>query len=169
MTYSLGDESVPGDNGIGMVNITSKPPVERTARAVGIIRLKESTIHAIRSGSTKKGDVLTTARIAAILAVKDTPRIIPMCHQVTITGVDVSFDLGPETLRAIVNVVSVGKTGVEMEALIGVSAALLNIWDMIKYLEKDETGNYPSTEIRGIRVLEKRKGESNEHKQTDMG
>jgi cyclic pyranopterin monophosphate synthase len=143
----------------GMIDVTDKPPALRAATATGLIKLNGSTIEAIRSGKTKKGDVLTTARIAAIMAVKDTPRIIPMCHQIPLTGVDVSFDLNPETVRVTVNVVSVGKTGVEMEALTGVSVALLNIWDLIKYLEKDETGNYPSTEIREIRVLEKRKGD----------
>jgi cyclic pyranopterin phosphate synthase len=143
----------------GMIDVTDKPPVIRTATATGLIKLNGSIIEAIRSGKTKKGDVLTTARVAAIMAVKDTPRIIPMCHQIPLTGVDVSFDLNPETVRVTVNVVSVGKTGVEMEALMGVSVALLNIWDMIKYLAKDETGNYPSTEIREIRVLEKRKGD----------
>ncbi len=145
----------------GMIDVTDKHPVLRTATATGLIKLNGSTIESIRSGKTKKGDALTTARIAAIMAVKDTPRIIPMCHQIPIAGIDVSFDLNPETIRVTVNVVSVGKTGVEMEALTGVSAALLNIWDMVKYLEKDGTGNYPSTEIREIRVLEKRKGDRN--------
>jgi len=140
-----------------MVNITDKPPVERVATATGLIRLKESTIEAIRSGQIKKGDALTTARIAAILAVKDTSRIIPMCHPIPITGVDVDFQIDKETVNAMVTVTSIGKTGVEMEALTGVAAALLNIWDMVKYLEKDETGNYPETEIDGIKVLEKRK------------
>ena len=142
----------------GMVNITDKPPVQRVATATGLIRLKESTIEAIRSGHIKKGDALTTARIAAILAVKDTPRIIPMCHPISITGIDVDFQVEHETVKTIVTVTSVGKTGVEMEALTGVAAALLNIWDIVKYLEKDETGNYPETEIDGIKVLEKRKG-----------
>ncbi len=142
----------------GMVDITDKPPVQRTATASGIIKLKRSTIETIRSGNIKKGDVLTTARIAAILAVKDTPRIIPMCHTIPITGVEVDFDIEPETVMATITVTSVGKTGVEMEALTGVTVALLNIWDMVKYLEKDVTGNYPDTEINEIRVLEKRKG-----------
>jgi cyclic pyranopterin phosphate synthase len=140
-----------------MVNITDKPPAHRTATAVGKIRLKGSTIEAIKSGEIKKGDALTTARIAAILAVKDTPRIIPMCHPISITGVDVDFNMEHEAVTAIVTVASVGKTGVEMEALTGVAAALLNIWDMVKYLEKDETGNYPEAEIKEIRVLVKRK------------
>lgn len=144
-------------DGSGMVDITGKPPVHRTATATGLIRLKDSTVEAIRSGSVKKGDVISTARVAAILAVKDTPRLIPFCHQISITAVDVLFEIRQEKVRATVTVASVGKTGAEMEALAGVSAALLNVWDMVKYLEKDETGNYPSTEIDGIRVVEKRK------------
>jgi cyclic pyranopterin phosphate synthase len=141
----------------GMVNITDKPPVHRTATAAGKIRLKGPTIEAIKSGKVKKGDALTTARIAAIMAVKDTPRIIPMCHPIPVTGVDVDFDVGDETVKATVTVISTGRTGVEMEALTGTAAALLNIWDMVKYLEKDETGNYPEAEIMEIRVLKKRK------------
>ena len=141
----------------GMVNITAKPPVQRTATATGMIKLRGSTIEAIKSGMIKKGDTIATARIAAILAVKDTPRLVPMCHPIPITGIEVDFDVEPQTVMATVTVTSAGKTGVEMEALTGVSAALLNIWDMVKYLEKDETGNYPETEIGEIRVLEKRK------------
>ena len=141
----------------GMVDITGKPPVHRIATATGLIRLNESTVEAIRSGRVKKGDVISTARVATILAVKDTPRLIPFCHQIPITAVDVIFDVQQSAVRATVTVTSVGKTGVEMEALAGVSAALLNVWDMVKYLEKDKTGNYPSTEIDDIRVVEKRK------------
>ena len=144
-------------DGLGIVDITDKPPVHRTATATGQIRLKESTVEAIRSGRIKKGDVISTARVGAILAVKDTPRLIPFCHQIPITAANVLFDVQRTTVRATVTVTSVGKTGVEMEALAGVSAALLNVWDMVKYLEKDETGNYPSTEIYDIRVVKKRK------------
>jgi cyclic pyranopterin phosphate synthase len=142
----------------GIVDITDKPPVHRRATATGLIRLKEATVEAIRAGMVKKGDVLTTARLAAIMAVKDTPRLIPLCHLIPITGLDVNFEIEPAAVRATVTVTSVGRTGVEMEALVGVSAALLNVWDMVKYLEKDETGNYPSTSIEGIRVVKKRKG-----------
>ena len=148
----------PEDKLAGMVDITAKPPLFRTATASGTIRLRESTIKAITAGQVKKGDVLTTARLAAILAVKDTPRLIPLCHPIPITGLDVNFDLEGERVRATVTVTSVGKTGVEMEALTGAAVALLNVWDMVKYLEKDETGNYPETEIEEIRVLQKRKG-----------
>jgi cyclic pyranopterin phosphate synthase len=144
----------------GMVDITNKPPVLRTATAAGSIRLKKSTIEAITGGQVKKGDVLTTARLAAILAVKDTPRIIPMCHAIPVTGLEVKFELEVERVGVAVTVTSVGMTGVEMEALTGVAVALLNIWDMVKYLEKDETGNYPETEMGNIKVLEKNKGDS---------
>jgi cyclic pyranopterin phosphate synthase len=142
----------------GMVDITEKPPVFRKATAAGSIRLQKATIEAIKSGQVKKGDVLTTARLAAILAVKDTPRLIPLCHPIPITGLEVNFVIEERQVRAIVTVTSVGKTGVEMEALTGVAVALLNVWDMVKYLEKDDTGNYPDTEIEGIEVCEKKKG-----------
>jgi len=82
--------------------------------------------------------------------------------------VDVLFDVQQSAVRATVTVTSVGKTGVEMEALAGVSAALLNVWDMVKYLEKDETGNYPSTEIDDIRVVEKRKESSDGSRLTNL-
>lgn len=139
------------------MNITEKPAVFRRASASGSIRLQEATIEAIKSGQVKKGDVLATARLAAILAAKDTPRLIPMCHPIPITGLEVSFQLQPERVEASVTVTSVGRTGVEMEALVAVSAALLNVWDMVKYLEKDESGNYPDTAIEEIRVIKKEK------------
>ena len=141
----------------GMVDITEKPPVFRRASASGSIRLQETTVEAIRLGQVKKGDVLATARLAAILAAKDTPRLIPMCHPIPLTGLEVSFQLQPERVAAYVTVTSVGRTGVEMEALVAVSAALLNVWDMVKYLEKDESGNYPDTAIEEIRVIKKEK------------
>lgn len=144
----------------GMVDITEKPPVFRKATAAGAIRLQDATVEAIKKGQVKKGDVLTTARVAAILAVKDTPRLIPLCHPIPITGLEVTFEFEERRVKAAVTVTSVGKTGVEMEALAGVAAALLNIWDMVKYLEKDETGNYPDTVMENILVLEKRKGEN---------
>ena len=140
------------------MDITEKPPVFRRASACGSIRLKETTIEAIKSGRVKKGDVLATARLAAILAAKETPRLIPMCHPIPITGLEVRFQLQPGRVEAEVTVTSVGRTGVEMEALVAVSAALLNVWDMVKYLEKDESGNYPDTAIEEIRVTEKEKG-----------
>jgi len=142
----------------GMVDITFKPPVYRRATATGSIRLKESTLLAVRRGEIKKGDPLAAARLAAILAVKETPRLIPLCHPIPLTALEVRFELQEMRIKATVTVTSVGRTGVEMEALTGVAAALLNLWDMVKHLEKDESGNYPETAIEEIRVLEKMKG-----------
>jgi cyclic pyranopterin phosphate synthase len=140
------------------VDISEKPEVGRRAKAVGEIMLSEGTLKKISSGTVEKGNVLATARVAAVFAVKRTPDTIPMCHQIPITSIDVDFEIGEETIAAVVEVRSVGKTGVEMEALAGVSAALLTIWDMVKSAEKDANGNYPHTAIRNIRVLEKVKG-----------
>lgn len=143
---------------VHMVDVSEKDDVPRLARAKGEIVLSEETIKKIKAGNVEKGNVLATAQVAAVLAVKKTPEIIPMCHLIQITGVDVDFEIGNWTIAAIVEVRTVGKTGVEMEALTGVSAALLTIWDMVKSAEKDESGNYPNTSIRNIRVLEKHKG-----------
>ena len=141
-----------------MVDISEKTDVFRLARASGEILLSRETIERIKTGSVEKGNVLATARVAGILAIKKTPEIIPMCHQIPITAIDIDFEIKEEEISVIVEVRTVGKTGVEMEALTGVSAALLTIWDMVKSVEKDETGNYPHTAIRNIRVLEKLKG-----------
>lgn len=141
-----------------MVDITSKTPIYREASAYGRIRLKPETVRAIVEGRVEKGDVFSVSRVAATLAVKSTPRILPLCHPIPITGVDVKFDVGEDYIGVYVTVRSVGRTGVEMEALTGVSVALLNIWDMVKKLEKDESGNYPWTRIEGIVVLKKVKG-----------
>jgi cyclic pyranopterin monophosphate synthase len=143
---------------VHMVDVTEKKNVPRLARARGEIILSEETTKKIKDGSIEKGNVLATARVAAVLAVKKTPDIIPMCHQIPITGIDVDFEMENEVISTVVEVRTIGKTGVEMEALTGVSAALLTIWDMVKSAEKDESGNYPNTSIRNIRVLEKHKG-----------
>lgn len=147
------------DDRAKMVDISGKRDVTRRALASGEIQLQPKTIEAIKNRQIVKGEVLETARIASIMAVKRTSFTIPMCHQIPITSVDVQFDTGIDTIKATVEVKSVGKTGVEMEALHGVSVALLTIWDMVKSAEKDATGNYPFTEIKNIRVLEKSKNE----------
>lgn len=140
-----------------MVDISDKRDVARRAVAVGEIKLKPETIEAITKKQILKGEVLETARIAAIMAVKHTSSVIPMCHQIPITSIDVKFEINIDAIRATVEVKSVGKTGVEMDALNGVGVALLTIWDMVKSEEKDKTGNYPFTEIKNISVLEKSK------------
>jgi len=140
-----------------MVDITSKGDVTREATATGRIYLREETLLAIQKGTVIKGNVLATARIAATLAIKDTPRIIPMCHQIPIGAIQVEFNEAESWIEATVRVRTVGKTGVEMEALIGVSVALLTIWDMVKSAEKDSEGQYPITRIEGIHVTDKKK------------
>ncbi|WFN35532.1 cyclic pyranopterin monophosphate synthase MoaC [Methanogenium sp. S4BF] len=140
-----------------MVDVTEKDDVHRLARAEGRIHLRPETLEAIRSGEVIKGNVLATARIAAIMAVKQTSSLIPMCHPLPVGGVDVDFHDGDGFITAEVAVRTYGRTGVEMEALTGVSVALLTIWDMVKSAEKDENGQYPETSIEGICVTEKRK------------
>jgi cyclic pyranopterin phosphate synthase len=141
-----------------MVDVTSKTDVAREAVACGRIYLRGETLRAIREGSVVKGNVLATARVAATIAIKETSRLIPMCHPIPIGAVTVDFAEGEGFIEATVRVKSMGKTGVEMEALTGASIALLTIWDMVKSAEKDMDGQYPVTRISEIRVLEKRKG-----------
>lgn len=146
-----------GEKGVKMVEIGGKEDVKRIAKARGAIKLRKETIELIKAGKVEKGNVLTTAQIAAVQAVKKTPELIPLCHPLLITGIDVDFFFTEYEVIAEVEVRSLGKTGVEMEAITGVATALLTIWDMVKAVEKDEKGEYPVTEIRSIKVLEKRK------------
>lgn len=139
----------------GIVNIASKSPSERIAIAGGSIILQPKTIEQIKLKQIVKGDVLEIARVAGINAVKKTADIIPLCHQLLIEGVTIVWDMGEDNLDVRVEVNALAKTGVEMEALAGVTAALLTVWDMVKYLEKDEQGQYPTARIEGIRVIEK--------------
>lgn len=141
-----------------MVDISAKPEVVREAVASGRIYLRSETLRAIWEGTAVKGNVLATARVAATLAVKDTPRIIPMCHPIPLGSITVDFEEGDDYIEAIARVKSYGRTGVEMEALTGVSVALLTVWDMVKSAEKDENGQYPVTRMDAIHVVEKRKG-----------
>jgi cyclic pyranopterin phosphate synthase len=142
-----------------MIDVSDKNMVERVATAEGEILLSKESIEAIKSGTIKKGDVLNTAKVAAIQAVKETPAILPLCHPIPIEYVNVEHVIGEDKITSTCTVKVHYKTGVEMEALTGVSVALLTIWDMVKYLEKDENGQYPLTKIENIRVIEKRKGE----------
>lgn len=141
-----------------MVDISSKGRVTREAIATGTIRLKPSTVDMIRDGRIEKGDVVAVAKVAAVQAVKRTPEMVPLCHPIPVEHVGTDLSLEDGCVRATVHVKAVAKTGVEMEALAGVAAALLTVWDMTKKYEKDEGGQYPTTAILEIRVLEKRKG-----------
>ncbi|MDW7971213.1 MAG: cyclic pyranopterin monophosphate synthase MoaC [Nitrososphaerota archaeon] len=138
-----------------MIDISHKEVVEREAKASGRIRLKKETINRIRSGLIEKGDVLTVAKIAAIQAIKNTSNILPLCHPIQIEYISVDFKINDYEIETIVSVKTNAKTGVEMEALIGTSIALLTIWDMVKKYEKDEYGQYPETLIKEIKVVEK--------------
>jgi cyclic pyranopterin phosphate synthase len=142
-----------------MVDISKKEESYREAVAEGKIRLRPETIKAIRERRIEKGDVLATAGLAALNAVKKTSELLFYCHPLEITSVEPQFSLGEDTITVLVKVKSTGKTGVEMEALTGVSVALLTIWDMVKALEKDEKGQYPFTYISDIRVVRKIKNE----------
>lgn len=140
------------------MDISAKPEVPRMAMASGFIRLKPETLKKIKAGEVPKGDVLSVAQTAAILAAKRTPELIPLAHQISITSTDVKFEMERHGIRATVEVKSTGRTGVEMEALVGAASALMTIWDMVKGLEKDKAGQYPKTSIEDIRILRKVKG-----------
>ena len=140
-----------------MIDISSKEIVERTATASGYIRLQESTVRSISEKAVKKGDVLETARIAGISAAKRTWDLIPYCHQIPITSVNVEFDVSGDSIKTSCTVKATYRTGVEMEAINCVEIALLTIWDMVKYLEKDKEGQYPNTEISSVKVDSKKK------------
>jgi len=142
----------------GIVEIGHKPVVERRAVAEGRLKLQHTTKTAIVEGAIKKGDVLEASTIAALQAVKDTPRIIPHCHPIPLEGTSVDWRWEGDHLCCTVEVAAHYKTGIEMEALTGVAAALLCAFDMVKSLEKDEDGQYPTAVMEGLRVLDKHKG-----------
>ena len=143
-----------------IIPVGHKPIVARSAIATGILDLSPDSADAIRNGLVAKGDVLEASMVAAIQAVKETPRAIPHCHIIPIESCSVVWDWDGNSLRCTVSVSAHWKTGVEMEALCGVSTGLLCAWDMVKSLEKDEEGQYPSTQLRKIQVLQKRKGKA---------
>lgn len=119
-----------------MVDISGKLPMHRVAKASGIIRLQEETIDLILQNQVKKGDVLGIARITGIQAAKMTPSIIPLCHPLLLSKVDVDASVVPGGVEVSATVSCIGNTGVEMEALTAVSAALLTIYDMCKAVDK---------------------------------
>ncbi|WP_132058278.1 cyclic pyranopterin monophosphate synthase MoaC [Halorussus amylolyticus] len=142
---------------VQMVDVGDKPDTSRRAVAAGEIRLQATTIEAIRDNAVEKGDVLATARVGAVQAVKHTWETIPMCHQIPITNVETAFDLHDDRVMLEVAVETTGKTGCEMEALEGVTTGLNVVWDMVKAAEKDDDGQYPDTAIDRVRVVQKEK------------
>ena len=141
-----------------MVDISDKPEVTREATAQGCIKLKTETLHLIEEGKIAKGDPLYTAKIAGIMAAKRTSTLIPLCHPLTLTKVEVKTEiLGDSKVQVTATVKTKAQTGVEMEALTATAVSLLTVWDMVKQYEKDAEGQYPSTAIESIRVIKKLK------------
>lgn len=124
------------DGNAHMVDVSAKNDSSRTAVASGRIRMQPETVEVIRSGTARKGDVLGVAQVAGIMAAKNTPQIIPMCHPLMLTGVDIHFNVADDAVEVSANVKTVGKTGVEMEALSACSASLLTIYDMVKAIDR---------------------------------
>jgi cyclic pyranopterin phosphate synthase len=138
-----------------MVDVSHKTETPREAVARAVLKMKPATLLAVRRGNAPKGDVLGVARTAGILAAKRTSELIPLCHPLRLTRVDVQFDHGgrPGELTVEARVSTVDKTGVEMEALTAVSVAALTVYDMVKALEKGVT-------ISRVQLIEKRGGKS---------
>ena len=138
-----------------MVDVTQKDVTERMARARGVIRMRPETLRAIREGTTAKGDVVAVARVAGIMAAKKTAELVPLCHPLPLTAVDLTIELD-ETLpgmRVTSTARTAARTGVEMEALVATSVTLITIFDMVKGLDRDLI-------IDEICITEKRGGKS---------
>lgn len=141
---------------MAMIDVSGKAEVLREATASGTIHLKPETVKRIQEGKIAKGDPLYTAKIAAILAAKKTSELIPLCHPLPLTNVEVYPKvLNETTVEISATVKTRAQTGVEMEALAAVSTGLLTVWDMTKQYEKDADGQYPSTAIQDIHVVRK--------------
>lgn len=141
-----------------MVDVGEKPDTERVAVAAGRVLMQPETLRLIREGALKKGDVLTVARVAAIMAAKRTADLIPLCHPLPLTHIDVDLTLNDERhaveIRATVR--TRGKTGVEMEALTAVTTAALTVYDMAKAVDRE-------MQITDVRLLEKRGGQRGDY------
>ena len=143
---------------MSMVDVTAKPEVYREAKAKGIIKLKPETIQLIRAEKIEKGNTFDVAKVAGILAAKNTSSLIPLCHPLPLTGVEVKLQIVDDSIVEVEATVKTrAQTGVEMEALAATATALLTVWDMTKQYEKDPDGQYPSTSIQDLHVLNKRK------------
>jgi cyclic pyranopterin phosphate synthase len=136
-----------------MVDVTGKAATKRTAVAAGTLHTTAEVISLIASGGLPKGDALATARIAGILAAKRTSDLVPLCHPLALTGVDVDFEIGEADVAITATVRTTDRTGVEMEALTAVSVAGLTLYDMIKAVD-------PAASIDEVRVLRKDGGRS---------
>lgn len=145
-----------------MVDVSDKQPTRRIATAAGTIRMNAAAFEAVSTGTATKGDVLGVARVAGIMATKQTASLIPLCHPITTEKASVDFELNAQakTVRATCTVQTHGKTGVEMEALCGVNIALLTVYDMCKALDKGML-------LYDICLLEKQGGKSGLYRRKD--
>ncbi|MEP7291219.1 MAG: cyclic pyranopterin monophosphate synthase MoaC [Chloroflexota bacterium] len=141
-----------------MVDVGEKPDSERVAVAAGSVTMQPETLRLIREGALKKGDVLTIARIAGIMAAKRTSELIPLCHPIALTHLDVTLTIedASSSVQISATARTIGKTGVEMEALTAVSAAALTIYDMAKAVDRGMV-------IGGIRLMEKQGGQHGDY------
>ncbi|EJO5347652.1 cyclic pyranopterin monophosphate synthase MoaC [Clostridium botulinum] len=139
-----------------MVNVGGKDDTKRIATAIGTIKMKKQTINIIKNGLIKKGDVLSVAQIGGIMGAKKTSDLIPMCHNIFLTGADIKFNVLDEEIQIEATVSTYGKTGVEMEALTAVSVTALTIYDMCKAADKDMT-------IGNIKLIKKTGGKSGDY------
>jgi cyclic pyranopterin monophosphate synthase len=142
-----------------MVDVSAKGETVRIATARGRVLMRPETLRLIQSGGVKKGDVLAIAQVAGVMGAKRTPDIIPLCHPLPITGVDLTFDLNEDDSAVEIEAVArvVGKTGVEMEALTALSTAALTVYDMCKAVDKDMV-------IDQVRLVHKVGGKSGEYR-----
>ncbi len=138
-------------------DVARKPLVARRAVAEGELSLRPSTRAAVRRQAVEKGDPVAAGELAGLLAMKRTSELIPHCHPVRLTSSRLDITLSRRGVRARAEASAVDRTGVEMEALVGATVALLTVWDMVKYLEKDARGLYPRTRLGPVRVVAKHK------------
>ena len=139
-------------------DVGSKPPLARRAVAVGELTLRASTRSAVRRRTVAKGDPIAVGEIAGLLAMKRTSELIPHCHAVRLTASRVDLAVSRRGVRVSAEASAFDRTGVEMEALVGATVALLAVWDMVKYLEKSARGLYPRTRLGPVRLVTKTKG-----------
>jgi cyclic pyranopterin monophosphate synthase len=143
---------------VRQVDVAGKPIVARRAVAEGELSLGGATRSAVRRHAVKKGDPIAAGELAGLLAMKRTSELIPHCHPVRLTASRVDLVPSRRGVRARAEASALDRTGVEMEALVGATVALLTVWDMVKYLEKDARGLYPRTRLGPVRVVAKHKG-----------
>ena len=145
-----------------MIDVGAKPKTERVAVARGFVAMSRATVARVRKGDVEKGDVLAAARLAGVMAAKKTPDLVPLCHPIALSGVEMAVEPGPHGVEVVATVRTVDRTGVEMEALTATAAACLTIYDMRTRYER-------GMRIEGLELLEKAGGRSGHWKRAAAG